>query len=294
MQTRAKKDHGKGVIKTTSTQQTGTTTKAAPAPAQPAPGKQDTKNVADGAAKGQASEGIAPDPNGGGKGTTVVITKTLDKASPVAFTPNGDGKNDVSANDHKNISDGAAKGQATDGIVQNPNSGGGKGNTIVVTRKIDMASPSVAGQPNAGGKKTASAYDTKSVADGAAKGQASEGVVPDRGGNGGNKNNESADAHKNISDGAAKGQATDGVVQNPNSKGNGKSSTSVISVDGLEHSHETVSGTVKKPPVGGGGSDNPVESVTMQAPKTKPSATGTTDTQPAADSTTKTTTDEKK
>ena len=94
-------------------------TETAPNPHGSKPGKSDTKNVADGAAKGQASEGIV---------------KSQDKGTP-----------SISG------SDGAAKGQATEGIYVKPH---------------DTSSPWQGGYQN--------------VADGAAKGQASEGVVKER------------------------------------------------------------------------------------------------------------------
>ena len=139
-------------------------TQAAPEPQGSKPGKSDTKNVADGAAKGQASEGIV---------------KERDMSSPAI-----------------NGADGAAKGQATEGMDRNPNggSGGGKGNSAVIK-------------------------DSKNISDGAAKGQAVDGMVqnPNGGSGGGKGKNASADDHRNIADGAAKGQATDGIIRTQDS-----------------------------------------------------------------------------
>ncbi len=83
---------------------------------------------------------------------------TTDSGRTVIARRKGYDKNGETIKDSKNISDGAAKGQAVDGMVQN--SGGGSGN---------------------GKSGHTSAYDNKNVADGAAKGQASEGAAPDPG-----------------------------------------------------------------------------------------------------------------
>ncbi len=104
--------------KPANTQQTNTT-KQPKQPKQP-----HSKNVSDGAAKGQASEGTAPRNSGNGRG-------------------------EAGLNDSKNISDGAAKGQASEGTAPR-NSGNGRGG--------------------------AGLNDSKNIGDGAAKGQASEGV----------------------------------------------------------------------------------------------------------------------
>jgi hypothetical protein len=190
---------------------------AAPEPQGSKPGKSDTKNVADGAAKGQASEGVAPNPNGG----------------------SGGGKgNKSSANVHKNIADGAAKGQATDGIIRSQDAsspgktvadGAAKGQaTEGVVKPYDAASPpgttisdgAAKGQANERIVKERDMSSPDKVSgDGAAKGQAQELTLSDpnpNGGSGGKGNNSSVNDHKNISDGAAKSQAVDGMVQNPN------------------------------------------------------------------------------
>lgn len=94
----------------------------------------DHKNISDGAAKGQASDAAYKDSPKSGD------------------NPLYEGRD---AMDHKNISDGAAKSQAVDGMMQNPGSGTGAGN----------------GQ-------SAGIVDSKNISDGAAKGQASDATAP--------------------------------------------------------------------------------------------------------------------
>lgn len=132
----------------------------------------DKGSLADGAAKGQASDAMAyKDSSKGGENPLYESKDAIDRKV------SGDGAAKGQATEgvvhDKNISDGAAKSQAVDGMMQNPGAGSGSGN----------------GQ-------SAGVADTKNVADGAAKGQATEGVVQD----------------KNISDGAAKGQASDATA----------------------------------------------------------------------------------
>lgn len=116
----------------------------------------------------------------------------------------------VNSIDKGSISDGAAKGQASDGIDRKGSAGTHSG--------PDNWQQSVTAQSSSGngaGANTAAhessmsgtnplyeskdAMDQKNIADGAAKGQATEGMD-----------------HKNISDGAAKGQAVDGMARNKN------------------------------------------------------------------------------
>jgi len=227
-------------------------TQAAPEPQGSKPGKSDTKNVADGAAKGQASEGTAPNPNGGrggGKGNSAFVS------------------------DH-NSADGAAKGQATEGIYFKPHdssspstvingqsSGAGDGKTIEhpmgemksKSAHDDWTAPTAtAPQQPSGNARSKSGMDDwgsqtktaappqgsgsgtgtvdKNIGDGAAKGHASELTATNpNGGSGGKGNNSSIQDSKNISDGAAKGQAVDGMVRNPNGgSGGGKGNNSSV------------------------------------------------------------------
>ncbi len=297
-----KKKHGKAIVKTTSSQQTGATT-------------EDRKNISDGAAKGQAQEGVAPNPKGGSQGSEIVVMKQTDKASANVVSQQnssgGGGKNNgivvtkpIDQSSPKNVSDGAAKGQSTDGMMQNPKGGGGGGNGTTdssagagkatfnpfsITRKTDASSaPASGGSTSNTNGATGSLSITKSTDSASPKlMEAAPAPAPATGSTSG------MNVIMNPADGAAKSQAVEGTAQDPNSKnGKGKSSTSVITVDGLEHSHETVNAKAPKPhPVGGGGSGTPVESVAAQTPKGKST---TTDDQSTTDTTTKPATGEKK
>jgi hypothetical protein len=87
----------------------------------------DSKNVSDGAAKGQASEGTAPRNSGNGRGGAEL-------------------------NDSKNISDGAAKGQASEGVFK-PHDTSSPSATILdpvsnAVHDTAAAGPSHSGTPN--------------------------------------------------------------------------------------------------------------------------------------------------
>ena len=307
-----KKKHGKAIVKTVSNPMGGTTTNAASTPVQPAPGKADTKNVADGAAKGQASEGVAPNPKGGGgnggQNNGVAITRPIDKSSPLAtMTPNGGGNNNTSAIEHKNISDGAAKSQAVDGMMQKPNGGGksdgstpsAKDLTILSGASKSQAVEGTLKDPNSGGKDTKGSgagnvtfnpfsitkkIDKSSPQMMEAAPEPPPAPAPAPG------TPSSAGITKEVDKSSPK------LMESAPGTGNGKNnSTPISSVDGLEHSHETVEykddKAVKPHPVGGGGSDNPTESVVAQAPKGKST---TTEDQSTTDTTTKPATGEKK
>jgi hypothetical protein len=212
-------------------------TQAAPNPQGSKPGKSDTKNVADGAAKGQASEGIVKERDMGSPGISGADGAAKGQATEGIYYKPHDTSSPGKA-DTKNVADGAAKGQATEGVDPNPSggSGGGKGNNAVIKDSKNISDGAAKGQavdgmdqnPNGGsggGKgKNASADVHKNIADGAAKGQAVDGMDqnPNGGSGGGKGKNASINDSKNISDGAAKGQATDGIIRTQDSSSPGK------------------------------------------------------------------------
>jgi hypothetical protein len=163
------------------------------------PAIQDSKNIADGAAKGQAQERTlgSGGSSGGGPGGSRGIEDSKNISDGAAKgqaadltagrTPSGSGGTSPGMTDTHNGADGAAKGQADDRMA-----GPGKG------RSGPGSSP--------GG--TPGIQDSKNIADGAAKGQAQERAVgsvgPSGGGSAGTSDIQDS---KNISDGAAKGQA---------------------------------------------------------------------------------------
>jgi hypothetical protein len=138
-------------------------------------GVQDSKNISDGAAKSQAVD-LTAQPGQGGGGSppgTVVVHKVADAATPplyrssVAPSPGSGGSGGgYGIQDSKNISDGAAKGQAQERAL-------GSG-----------------GSPPGPGEGTRGVADSKNISDGAAKGQAqeralgSDGSSPGSGGGG--------------------------------------------------------------------------------------------------------------
>ncbi len=112
-----------------------------------------SKNIADGAAKGQATDSVF---------------KRTDSISP-----------------GKNISDGAAKGQATDSVFKRTDSTS-PGKNISDGAAKGQATDSVF-------KRTDSTSPGKNISDGAAKGQASEGIAPNpNGGSGASKTDHSS------------------------------------------------------------------------------------------------------
>jgi len=137
-------------------------------------GIQDSKNISDGAAKGQAVDLTdQPGPVGSTPPTdTIYVTEEADGVSPSGIDQ-GDFGGTAGIQDSKNISDGAAKGQAVD-LTDQPGSGSGgpPTETDVVTKPTDEATPLEIGQAGSGGQT--GIQNSKNISDGAAKGQASE------------------------------------------------------------------------------------------------------------------------
>jgi len=205
-------------------------------------GKAD-KNVSDGAAKGQASEGVYKPQDSTSPRKNLVDGAAKGQATDSVYKPHD------SASPSKNISDGAAKGQATEGVFKPHDSsspsaaingqGSGTGERKTVEHPMgemksksgydDWTAPtSTAAPPKSGGKssmddwtsqtKTApppNSGSTKSKSaqdDWTANARQAPGSQPQTG----TQPSGSGKVSKNISDGAAKGQATELTAPNPN------------------------------------------------------------------------------
>ena len=136
-------------------------------------GIQDSKNISDGAAKGQAVD--LTDQPGSGAGSppmeTIYVTKQADDATPPGVDRTSAGT-EAGNQDPKNISDGAAKGQAED-LTDQPGAGSDTplAETIHVTQPADEATPPGIDRTPSGGNE-AGIQDSKNISDGAAMGQA--------------------------------------------------------------------------------------------------------------------------
>lgn len=173
----------------------------------------DKGSLADGAAKGQASDAMAyKESRMGGVNPLYESKDAMDHKN----ISDGAAKGQASdAMDHKNIADGAAKGQAQEGVVRDKNISDG----AAKSQAVDGMMQNTGAGSGSGNGQSAGVADTKNVADGAAKGQATEGMVRKNNGvsDGAAKGqaSEGVAPDKNISDGAAKGQASDATVGFP-------------------------------------------------------------------------------